>query len=52
MRPPVPDDVHLEPNIPGNPADHFTIVPPGSPARAGCPPRADLDETLRTLPRN
>jgi cystathionine gamma-synthase len=40
MSAPVPDDVHLDPNIPGNPAYHFTIVPPGSPARAGWAGRA------------
>lgn len=27
--------VHLDPNVPGNPAYHFTIVPPGAPTRAG-----------------
>ena len=36
------DEVHLDPNIPGNPAYHFTIVPPGSPARAGWTRRAAL----------
>jgi cystathionine gamma-synthase len=29
------DDVHLDSNVPGNPAYHFTIVPAGTPARAG-----------------
>ena len=33
---------HLDPNIPGNPAYHFTIVPAGSPARAGWAGRGAL----------
>ena len=36
------DEVHLDPNIPGNPAYHFTIVPPGSPAKAGWATRGAL----------
>jgi cystathionine gamma-synthase len=36
------DEAHLDPNIPGNPAYHFTIVPPGSPAKAGWAGRAAL----------
>ena len=36
------DEAHLDPNIPGNPAYHFTIVPPGSPAKAGWADRAAL----------
>ncbi|GAO04380.1 PLP-dependent aspartate aminotransferase family protein [Anaeromyxobacter sp. PSR-1] len=36
------DDVHLDSNVPGNPAYHFTIVPPGTPARAGWAERAPL----------
>jgi cystathionine gamma-synthase len=36
------DEVHLDSNVPGNPAYHFTIVPPGSPARAGWTARAAL----------
>jgi len=36
------DDVHLDSNVPGNPAYHFTIVPPGTPARAGWARRAPL----------
>jgi len=36
------DEVHLDSNVPGNPAYHFTIVPPGSPARAGWTRRAPL----------
>jgi cystathionine gamma-synthase len=36
------DEAHLDPNIPGNPAYHFTIVPPGSPAKAGWTDRAAL----------
>ena len=36
------DEVHLDSNIPGNPAYHFTIVPAGSPARAGWALRSAL----------
>src|SRR5512136_1886615 len=36
------DDVHLDSNVPGNPAYHFTIVPAGTPARAGWAGRAPL----------
>ena len=36
------DEVHLDANIPGNPAYHFTIVPAGSPSRAGWTGRAAL----------
>ncbi|HET8723322.1 MAG TPA: PLP-dependent aspartate aminotransferase family protein [Anaeromyxobacteraceae bacterium] len=36
------DDVHLDPNVPGNPAYHFTIVPPGSPGKVGWAERAPL----------
>ena len=36
------DDVHLDPNVPGNPAYHFTIVPPGSPGKVGWTERAPL----------
>jgi cystathionine gamma-synthase len=36
------NDPHLDPTIPGNPAYHFTIVPPGSPAKAGWATRAPL----------
>ncbi len=36
------DDPHLDSNVPGNPAYHFTIVPPGTPARAGWTERAPL----------
>jgi cystathionine gamma-synthase len=36
------DEVHLDSNIPGNPAYHFTIVPPGTPAKAGWAERAPL----------
>ena len=35
-------EVHLDSNVPGNPAYHFTIVPAGSPARAGWTERAAL----------
>lgn len=35
-------DVHLDPNVPGNPAYHFTIVAPGSPAKAGWTERPEL----------
>ncbi|ACL66667.1 Cystathionine gamma-synthase [Anaeromyxobacter dehalogenans 2CP-1] len=36
------EDVHLDSNVPGNPAYHFTIVAPGTPARAGWAERAPL----------
>jgi len=36
------EDVHLDSNVPGNPAYHFTIVPAGTPARAGWTLRAPL----------
>jgi cystathionine gamma-synthase len=36
------DEVHLDSNVPGNPAYHFTIVPAGTPARAGWTRRAEL----------
>jgi cystathionine gamma-synthase len=36
------DDVHLDSNVPGNPAYHFTIVPAGTPATAGWTRRAPL----------
>jgi cystathionine gamma-synthase len=36
------DDVHLDPNVPGNPAYHFTIVPAGSPGKVGWALRAPL----------
>jgi cystathionine gamma-synthase len=36
------EDVHLDSNVPGNPAYHFTIVPPGTPAKAGWTRRAPL----------
>ncbi len=45
---PVPDDLHLDSNIPGNPAYHFTIVPAGTPARAGWAGRAPLVPLART----
>lgn len=35
-------DVHLDPNIPGNPAYHFTIVPPGTPSQVGWAERPAL----------
>ena len=38
----MPDDIHLDSNVPGNPAYHFTIVPAGTPARAGWAGRAPL----------
>jgi cystathionine gamma-synthase len=40
--PPMSEDVHLDPNIPGNPAYHFSILPPGSPGRVGWTERAGL----------
>jgi cystathionine gamma-synthase len=36
------DDVHLDSNIPGNPAYHFTIVPAGTPGTVGWTRRAAL----------
>jgi cystathionine gamma-synthase len=36
------DEVHLDSNIPGNPAYHFTIVPPGTAPQAGWARRAPL----------
>jgi cystathionine gamma-synthase len=36
------EDVHLDSNVPGNPAYHFTIVPAGTPAKAGWAGRAPL----------
>jgi cystathionine gamma-synthase len=36
------EDVHLDSNVPGNPAYHFTIVAPGTPAKAGWAERAPL----------
>ena len=36
------DKVHLDPNVPGNPAYHFTIVPAGTPGNVGWARRAPL----------
>src|SRR5512137_2114114 len=36
------DEVHLDPNVPGNPAYHFTIVPAGTPGSVGWAERAPL----------
>src|SRR5512136_2956688 len=36
------DEVHLDSNVPGNPAYHFTIVPPGTPGKVGWAERAPL----------
>ena len=36
------DAVHLDPNVPGNPAYHFRILPPGSPGQVGWAERAAL----------
>ena len=41
-------EVHLDSNVPGNPAYHFTILPPGSPAKAGWTERAPLVPGART----
>jgi cystathionine gamma-synthase len=38
----MPDEIHLDANVPGNPAYHFTILPPGSPSRVGWAKRAAL----------
>ena len=35
-------EVHLDSNVPGNPAYHFTIVPAGTPPRAGWAARSGL----------
>ncbi|HVK76615.1 MAG TPA: PLP-dependent aspartate aminotransferase family protein [Kofleriaceae bacterium] len=35
-------DVHLDSNVPGNPAYHFTIVAPGTPSQAGWTRRPEL----------
>jgi cystathionine gamma-synthase len=40
-------DAHLDPNVPGNPAYHFTIVPAGSPSRAGWASRGALVANAR-----
>ena len=42
------DDTHYDPTVPGNPAYHFTIVPPGSPVRAGWGSRGPLVPVART----
>ena len=44
----MPDDAHLDPNVPGNPAYHFTIVAPGSPPNAAWAERAALVPGART----
>ena len=36
------DEVHLDSNVPGNPAYHFTIVPAGTPGRVGWALRGPL----------
>ncbi len=41
------NDAHLDPTVPGNPAYHFTIVPPGSPVRAGWGARGPLVPSAR-----
>jgi cystathionine gamma-synthase len=33
---------HLDSNVPGNPAYHFAVVPPGTPARAGWAERGEF----------
>jgi cystathionine gamma-synthase len=38
----MPDETHLDANVPGNPAYHFTILPAGSPSRVGWAGRAAL----------
>ena len=42
------DEVHLDSNVPGNPAYHFTIVPPGTPGKVGWALRAPLALTGST----
>jgi len=36
------DQAHLDPNVPGNPAYHFRILPPGSPGQVGWTERSAL----------
>ena len=38
----MPDETHLDANVPGNPAYHFTILPAGSPSRVGWARRGPL----------
>jgi hypothetical protein len=35
LKPAMAQDAHLDPNVPGNPAYHFTIVPKGTEPKAG-----------------
>lgn len=44
------EDVHLDSNVPGNPAYHFRILPPGAPSTAGWTERPALvpDAALAT----
>jgi cystathionine gamma-synthase len=41
------EDIHLDANVPGNPAYHFTILPPGSPSKAGWTLRPPMVPTAR-----
>ncbi|HET9553878.1 MAG TPA: PLP-dependent aspartate aminotransferase family protein [Anaeromyxobacteraceae bacterium] len=45
------DDIHLDSNVPGNPAYHFTIVPPGTPGQVGWTRRAPLVPGARLATR-
>jgi cystathionine gamma-synthase len=45
------DDTHLDSNVPGNPAYHFTIVPPGTPGNVGWTRRAPLVPGARLATR-
>src|SRR5512142_2575191 len=38
----MPDEVHLDSTVPGNPAYHFTIVPAGTASKAGWSERGPL----------
>ena len=41
------EDIHLDANVPGNPAYHFTILSPGSPSKAGWTLRPPMVPTAR-----
>jgi cystathionine gamma-synthase len=45
------DPAHLDPNVPGNPAYHFRILPPGSPGQVGWAERAALVPGARLATR-
>ena len=45
------DQAHLDPNVPGNPAYHFRILPPGTPGQVGWTERAALVPGARLATR-